>query len=190
MKRSGLVALAVALAAIAAALLYTTLAREAQYSRLMTDGEKALAADQPFVAIEAFSGAVGLKPRSMGAYLRRGEAYRRQNNMGMALRDLRTATDLDPTALKPLEELGDVNFALERFQRAAESYEAYLKLDDRSAIVLYKLALTRFRLRDPGEAVRRVTQAIRLNDRFGEAYYLLGACQAQLDQASAAAESM
>lgn len=190
MKRTGLVALAVALAAVAAALLYTTLAREAEYTRFMADGEKALAADQPFVAIEAFSGAIGLKPSSMGAYLRRGEAYRRRGDPVTALRDLRRATELDPSALKPLEELGDVNFALERFARAAESYDAYLELDDRSATVLYKLALTRFRLGDPAVAARKVAQAIRLNDRFGEAFYLLGVCQAQLGQTAAAVDAL
>ena len=190
MKRPGLVALGIAVAAIAAALLYTTIGREAEYGRVMAEGENALASDQPFLAIENFSVAIALKPGSMGGYLRRGEAYRRHGDLQTALRDLRKATQIDPTALKPLEELGDVNFALERFARAAESYDAYLALDDRSPRVLYKLALTRFRLSDPATAVKKLGQAVRLNDRFAEAFYLLGVCQRQLDQPAAAVASL
>ncbi len=190
MRRPGLVALGIALAAVAAALLYTTLAREAQFRRLMVEGENALASDQPFVAIEDFSGAIILKPGSMLAYLRRGEAYKRRGDLQTALRDLRRATELDPSATKPFEELGDVNFALERFARAAESYDSYLELDDRSATVLYKLALSRFRLRDPVTAARKLGQAVRLNDRFAEAFYLLGICQAQSGETSGAIDSM
>jgi tetratricopeptide (TPR) repeat protein len=190
MKRPGLVALGVALAAVAAALLYTTLAREAEYRRLILGGENALASDQPFVAIEDFSGAIVLKPGSMLAYLRRGEAYRRRGDLVTALRDLRTAAEKDPTAQKPVEELGDVNFALERYARAAESYDAYLELDDRSAPVLYKLALSRFRLGDPATAVKKLGQAVRLDDRFAQAFYLLGVCQGQLGQATEAVRSL
>ena len=82
----------------------------------------------------------------MLAYLKRGETYRRRGETGEALRDLRRAAELDPTATKPLELLGDLNASLERYARAQESYEAYLRLDDRSPRVLYKLALARYRL--------------------------------------------
>ncbi len=209
MKRTGLIALAVALAAVAAALLYTTLAREAEYRRLIADGENALASDQTFVAIEAFSGAIALKPDSMLAYLRRGEAYRRRggaDDLQTALRDLRTAVQIEPTALKPQEELGDVNFALERFARAAESYDAYLELDDRSSRVWYKLALSRLRLGDAAGAVpvfgrlparqaaaaaiAALRQAVALDARFAEAFYLLGVCQGQVGQSREAVTSL
>lgn len=192
MKRTGLITLGVAMAAVAAALLYTTLAREAAYRRLITEGETALASDQMFVAIEDFSGAIALKPDSMLGYLRRGEAYRRRGGADLqtALRDLRMAAQLDPTALKPQEELGDVNFSLERFARAAESYDAYLKLDDRSSTVWYKLALSRFRLSDAGGAIPALLQAVALNDRFAEAFYLLGVCQGQLGQSAEAVKSL
>src|SRR5512146_1466091 len=120
MRRTGFIVLGVALTALAAALLYTALAREAEYRRLIGEGDAALASDQMFVAVEAFSGAIALKPDSMLAYLKRGEAYRRRGvgDLPTALRDLRMAAQLDRTALKPQEELGDVNFALERFERA------------------------------------------------------------------------
>lgn len=190
MRRTVIIAVPVALFAVAVALLYTALSREAEYRRLIAEGESAMAADQTFVAVEAFSGAIVLKPEAMLAYLRRGEAYRKRAELPAALRDLRKASQLDPTAPRPLEEIGDVNLALERHARAAESYEAYLRLDDRSAPVFYKLALSRFRQSDPSRAVPALRQAIALNDRFAEAFYLLGVCQGQLNQHAEAVASL
>src|SRR5512142_670635 len=138
MRRTVFIAAGVALAATAVALLYTAVARETEYRRLVSEGQRALAADQTFMAVEAFSGAIALRPDSMLGYLKRGETYRRRGELAAALRDLRAAAALDRSAPKPLEEIGDVNFSLERYDRAAESYEAYLRLDDSSATVLYK----------------------------------------------------
>ncbi len=190
MRRSILIAVVVALIGGAAVLLYNTLTREAEYRRLIAQGEAALAADQTFVAVEAFSGAIVLKPESMLPHLRRGEAYRRRGELAAALRDLRTATRLDPASLKPLDLIGDVNFALERYGAAAESYAAYLQLDDQSAVVYYKLALSRFRQKDTQGAVTALRQAIVLKEKFPEAYYLLGLCHEQMGQLEEAMTSI
>ena len=62
-----------------------------------------------------------------------------------AERDLRRAWRLDPTATRPLEELGDVHFELRNYARAADRYADYIAIDDRSPRLLYKLALARYR---------------------------------------------
>ncbi|MGE5361765.1 MAG: tetratricopeptide repeat protein [Bacteroidales bacterium] len=180
MRRTVLFAVGVAVVATAAAFFYAALAREADYRRLIREGEAALAADQTFPAVEAFSGAIVLKPNSMLAYLRRGETYRRRGEYQAALRDLRRAGQLDPAAPQPLEESGDVNVALEKYARAAESYDAYLRLDDRSPSVFYKLALVRVRQDDPARAIPALRRALALNAKFAEALYVLGMCQGQL----------
>jgi tetratricopeptide (TPR) repeat protein len=197
MTRSVLIAVGVAAAAIAAVFLYLTLSREAEYRALVAEGDRALGADQTFPAIEAFTGAIVLKPDSMLAYLKRGEAYRRQGELSSALRDLRKAAELDPMAVKPLEGIGDINFSMDRYANAAESYEAYIRLDERSPKVLYKLALSRFRLgnrSDAGaqveQAVVRLKEAVALNDRSAEAFYLLGVCQGQLGRTAEAVEAL
>ena len=119
--------------------------REREYLRLIVQGDEALNRGETFLAIEAYSGAIALKRGSMLAFLKRGEAHHRRGNspeaMTAALRDLRTAAELDPGATRTLEKLGDVNFQMRRYANAAESYESYLRLDDRSATVFYKLAL-------------------------------------------------
>jgi tetratricopeptide (TPR) repeat protein len=165
---------------LAAVLARQAVERDREYQRFVRQGDEALSRGQTFVAIEAFSGAIALKPGSMLAYLKRGEAQHSRGDspetLAAALRDLRTASELDPGAARAHEELGDVNFQLHRYANAAESYEAYLRLDDRVAPVFYKLALA---ARADGHLTRAISalkNAARLAPPFPEAEYLLGLC--------------
>ena len=110
MKRLFL-ALAV-LAALAAAYVYVITKRENSHRELIRQGDAAMAAGDLSTAIEAFSGAITLKGDAMIGYLMRGDAYRRRDELEAALRDLRQAADLDPTAPKPRELLGDTPQAI------------------------------------------------------------------------------
>ena len=47
----------------------------------------------------------------MLGYLKRGQTYRRRGEFVAAIRDLRRASEIDPTATRPLEELGDAYLA-------------------------------------------------------------------------------
>ena len=161
---------------VAAGVAYKAASSDREYQRLIAAGEASLAAGQTSLAIEAFSGAIALSPDSMLAYLKRGETYRHEGDLRAALRDLRTANSLDPTATRPLEQLGDVFIALQRPDRAAERYAAYVQIDDRSPQVLYKLALAHYRAGHARDAIKPARQALALNNRFAEAHYLLGLC--------------
>ena len=173
MKRLLLVLLLLA-GSLAAAYGFFETRRERNYRHLIDKGEVALAAGNTSAAIEAFSGAVALKSDSMLGYLRRGEAYRRRRELDDALRDLLEASELDPTAPRPLELLGDVNASLLRYDRAAARYQAYLAIDDQSPRVLYKLGLVRYRAGQPGDGIAVLRKALTLNPRFAEAEYVLG----------------
>jgi len=178
-KRSIVVLAVLALVAVSAAVAYQAAARQQDYGAALIRGDNALRDDQTFGAIEAYSGAIALRPSSMLAYLRRGQTYQRRGDPGdldAAARDFRTAAALDPTATRPLEALGDVLYQRQRYARAAETYERYVRLDDRSARVTYKLALARFRDRDVDAALTALNEAVRLDDRMAEAHYLLGMC--------------
>jgi tetratricopeptide (TPR) repeat protein len=177
-KRSifALAVLALALAGGVAA--YQTVAQR-NYSAQLTRGDTALRDDQTFNAIEAYSGAIALRPESMLAYLRRGQTYLRRGDRGdleAAARDFRTAAALDPTATRPLEALGDALFQSQLYARAAAAYERYARLDDRSARVSYKLALSRYRDRDVNGAIAALKDTLRLDDHQADAQYLLGLC--------------
>ena len=168
--------------------------REQNYRQLIEQGEAALARDDTSAAAAAFSGAIAVKPESMLGYLKRGETYRRGHELDAALKDLRRACELDPLAPRPLEVLGDVhyamgrmervdvNLAVGRFRRAAELYQRYVRLDDRSSRVLYKLALAYQEAGQPSPAVDALRKAVALDDTFAEAHYLLGVCLRDLNK--------
>ena len=83
--------------------------QQREYRRLLAAGDEAVAQGQTLEAIEAFSGALTLKPESMIARLMRGETYRQRGEFASAVRDLGEAASLDPTAPRPLELLGDAH---------------------------------------------------------------------------------
>lgn len=170
---------------LAAGLVYglVVIRREASYWQYVERGDDALARDDSYAAIEALSVAIELKPGSMAAYLKRGEAYRRRNEFDAALRDLRQAADLDPLATYPRELLGDVQYARATthaqsapglFLRAAERYREFVELDDRSARGQYKLGLASYRAGQVQVAIAALREAIQLDPKFAEAHYTLG----------------
>jgi tetratricopeptide (TPR) repeat protein len=169
--------------------------RDTEYRRLIDQGDEALDRGQTLVAIEAYSDAIALNDGSMLAYLKRGEAHQRRGGapeaLTAALRDLRTAANLQPGATRTLEKLGDVNVQLRRYANAADNYEAYLRLDDHAAPIFYKLALAS---RGDGRLTRAISalqQAVTLNPSFHEAHYVMGLClkdREELAEARAAFE--
>jgi tetratricopeptide (TPR) repeat protein len=180
----------VAIAGVAGALAFGALANEREYDRLIDEGDSAVTAERPFQAIEAYSGAIARKPDSMLAHYKRGAVYQSQNELEAALRDFRSASDIDPSSLRAIESLGDVNVALGRHERAVERYEAFLALDDGNARILYKLGLARYRVGRARDAVKPLQQAMSLEPGIGEAYYVLGLVQRDLNQLPAARKSL
>ena len=190
MRRTILAVVIVAIAGAAGALAFGALANEREFDRLIAEGDVSVVADRPFQAIEAYSGAIALKPDSMLAHFKRGSVYQSQNELEAALRDFRSAADIDPSSLRAVESLGDVNVALGRHQRAIERYEAFNLLDDRNARVLYKLGLARYRSGRAKDAMPALQQALSIDPAMGEAHYVLGLVQRDLDQMPAARKSL
>jgi tetratricopeptide (TPR) repeat protein len=185
MKRSVILGVAAVAIVAAAVLVWVDARREREFRRLIAVGDAALAAGQTFDAIEAFSGALTLKPESMLASLKRGDTYRRRGEYSAALRDLGQAASLDPAAPRPIELLGDVQTALGQYAAAAAEYQRYLALDDRAPTVLYKLALAHYRSGVPERAVDPLRRAVAIDDRFPEAHYLLGLCLREANRTQA-----
>ena len=182
--------LAAAGAAAATATAYGAYARDRDYTRMVAAGDLA-AADQPFEALEAYSGAIALRPESMLAHLKRGRMYRERGELEAAARDLRRAAAIDPTATLPLELLGDTYLSMARHDRAVERYEAYLALDDRAPRVWYKLGLARYRNGETAAAIPALERAIGLDSSVADSHFVLGLClreQGDLPRARAALE--
>ena len=176
MKKTIAVVGILAAVVVAVALAVQIASRQRDYRAFLLRGDGALRNDETFDAIEAYSGAIALRPDSMLAYLRRGESYRRRGELEAAARDLLKASTLDRSAPRPLEELGDVMYQLQRHDRAIEAYLAASRLDDRTARLAYKLALARYRYQDLDGSLTALEQAIRLDERMADAYYLQGMC--------------
>jgi tetratricopeptide (TPR) repeat protein len=189
------------LAALLVAVLYgiAVTRRDAEYRILIERGDAALARDDSFAAIDAFTLAQNLKSDSMAAYLKRGEAYRRRNELDAAQRDLKRATQLDPVAPLPHELLGDVyygialadpDFGSARFLPAVAQYSESARLDDASSRVQYKLGLALYQAGQLANARPALRRAITLNGRFAEAHYLLGVCLRASQQPREAIEAL
>lgn len=190
MKRTAAILALLGLAVVWAALSYQgAMARERDYRELLRSGDTALHKDQTLGAIEAYSNAIYLRPDSMLAHLRRGEAYHRRGDLEAAARDFRNAADIDPSATRPLEALGDVRYKQERFRSAAETFERRLRLDDRSPGVTRKLALAHYRDGNLEAAIAALGQVAKLGDRLPDDFYLLGICLREKQQLRQASEA-
>ena len=176
MKRSVVLGTALTALVTAATVVWMEVRQEREFRRLIAAGDSALAGDRPSEAIEAFSGALAFKPRSMLAHLKRADTYRRRggHELAAALRDARQANALDPTAPQPLELLGDVTAAMGRYEEAVDHYDRCLQLDDHAPRVLYKLALADVRRGRPRDAFEPLRKALAFDDRFAEGHYLMG----------------
>jgi tetratricopeptide (TPR) repeat protein len=185
-KRTLIVMALLAVTAVAAAVLYQSAAQERDYRSLIARGDAALADNRTVEAVEDYSGAIALRSDSMLAHLRRGEAYLQRGDLEGAARDFRMAAWLDPTALRPLEQWGDVLYRQRRYRRAAEAYESRLRLDDRSALIRYRLGLSYYRDGRLDAAITSLAQASALDDTLADAYYLLGVCLKEKGQRTGA----
>jgi tetratricopeptide (TPR) repeat protein len=190
LKRTFAAMLALALTAAGAAMAYQSVARQRDYRALLARGDAALREDQMFSAIEAYSGAIALRPDSMLAHLRLGETYQRRGDIEEAAREFRRAAGLDPAATRPIEELGDAEYERQRYGLAIEAYQRSVQLDDRSARVSYKLALAQYRDGRIDAALASLGQVVRLDGRMADAYYLQGICLREKRQMPAAVKAL
>jgi tetratricopeptide (TPR) repeat protein len=160
--------------AAAGAIALQQVQKDREYRSLLSTGEQRLAAHDTSAAIEAFSGALALRPESMVSHFRRGAAYRAQGQREDAIRDLREAIRLAPDATAPFVALGDLYDAESDWIRAAEAYgEAATRLKDQDPALLYKLALAHYRAGAPALAIAPLQRAVARDDSMGEAHYLL-----------------
>ena len=161
--------------AVAGVVAIARLNQHQQYRGFLAAGDAALADGQPYLAVEAFSGALALRGDSMVAHYRRGEAYAALGQRIQAERDLRQAIQLAPDAPEPLEALGRLFDRQGRSGVAADWYEqATARLHDSDPRLLYALALARYRSGALPQAHDAARRAVAAGDSLAETHYLLG----------------
>ena len=175
-SRASLLALLGLLATVVAllAIVIQVIDRDRQYRTFLAEGDRALAAGNAFTAVESYTGALALRPDSVAAHIRRGQAYRDQRRTEEAMRDWSDAARLADRSTQPLELLGDLASSLGEDAKAASYYERCILLDPQDATRQYKLGLARYRAGSPASAIDPLRRAVALNDNFSEAHYLLG----------------
>jgi tetratricopeptide (TPR) repeat protein len=177
--------------AIVGAAIFQHISGERHYRRLLADGERALRGGNSYAAIEAFSGALAFRPDSMVAHYRRAEAYRAQDRDDEALRDLRDAVRLAPDAPQPLIALGELYDRRDDPAQSAIWYaQAAEQLRDESPVLLYQLALARYRAGSPAAAKDPLRRIVARNDSIAEAHYLLGLVYRDTQDVDAAINSL
>jgi tetratricopeptide (TPR) repeat protein len=182
------VVIALGLAVLASWAVVRSIESQRQYRQLLATGERALADGDSYAAIEAFSGALALRPDSMAAYYRRGEAYRAQNRTDEALTNFREANRRAPDASEPLIALGDLFDAQNDPAQAAVWYGlAAERLGDADPMLLYRLALARYKSGAAATALAPLERLLAKQDAFGEAHYLLGLARRDTGQPPEAA---
>jgi tetratricopeptide (TPR) repeat protein len=165
---------ALALLVAAGVVAVQRLDQDRRYRQILAEGEHALADGQTYQAIELFSGALALRPRSMVAYYRRGEAYAEERLYDKAVSDLREAARLSPTAPQPLEALGRIHEERGEPAQAAEWYrQAVARVNEADPALLYALALALYRSGAPAAAREPLQLALARHDT-AEGHYLLG----------------
>ena len=117
---------------------------------------------------------MALRPESMVAHLRRGDAYRRQGRDAAAARDLNEAVRLSPpTSTAALLALGAFDDARGDAAAAAADYARAVAIDNSDPAMLYRLALARYRTGAAATAIEPLHEALALREAFPEAHYLL-----------------
>jgi tetratricopeptide (TPR) repeat protein len=176
MKRSVVASVAASALVLASTLVWLDASREREYRRLLAVGDTAAQQGQTFEAVEAYTGALTLKPDSFSARLKRGDLYRRRGEYSSAVRDLSEAVGAAPSSPVALERLGDAHAALGQPEVAATDYQASLRFDDQAPRVAYKLGLVNFQAGRFPEAIDALGRAAALDPRLAEAHYLIALC--------------
>ncbi len=175
MRRSVVLLVAVASLVGTAAFVWMGVRQEREFRRLIAVGDAALSRRQSSEAIEAFSGALALKRDSMLAHLKRGETYRRRGELTAALRDLREAARLDPTAPAAARAARGRLSGDGALRRGGGRVSTLPGARRPRPAVLYKLALAHYRQGKPADSIDPLRRALAMDERLTEAHYLLGA---------------
>lgn len=177
--------------AVAGVVVIQRLDQDRRYRDLLAEGDRAAASGHTYAAIEAYSGALAIRPDSMVAHYRRGEAYLAERQEAQAARDLREARRLAPDAPEPLESLGRLHDGRGEYAIAADWYaQASERLRDADARLLYSLALARYRAGALPAARDAARLAVERDDSLAEAHYLLGVISRDLQQSREAIASL
>ena len=112
-------------------------------------------------------------PQDAGRYAARA-AYHLRGETGAAIDDLALALQADSTRIEDRQTLGALRFEVRDFEGAVREWESVLRIAPNFPPALLALATVDLLLRSYEPALARINDALRVDDRLDEAYFLKG----------------
>ncbi len=125
-------------------------------------------------SLAGFNDQVVERPNATAPYLARGEFHLRNGDAGAAIDDYERAIKLDSSLVDVRHALGLMRFDVRDFEGAVREWNGVLSTDPRHIPSLLSLAKVDLLLRSYDPALKRINDALRLDDRLDEAYFLKG----------------
>jgi len=113
-------------------------------------------------------------PNVPAPYIARGEYHLRKGDAGAAIDDYARAIMLDSSLVDVRHDLGLMRFDVRDFEGAVREWEGVLSTDPEHIPSILSLAKVDLLLRSYDPALKRINDALRLDDRLEEAYFLKG----------------
>ena len=124
--------------------------------------------------IESLNDRIVAKPNDPNLYVKRAMAYRDRKMMQLAIRDAQRALAIDSTVSYFHTVLGELEFQSGQLRDARLSLEKAVKYDDTNTDALLKLAETNFLLRRYDQALIYTNDALRIDDKLAQGYFIKG----------------
>lgn len=131
-------------------------------------------------AIEDYSKAIALSPKSPSAYHNRGNAYFRSGDYLRASEDYSKVIALDPKLATAYCSLGNAHFLLGENKRALEDYSKSIELEPKDASTHLCRGQANDQLGNYNQSIEDYSKAIELDPKHGVAHYKRGIAFAKL----------
>lgn len=140
-------------------------------------------------SLDWFNDQVTMDPRSPLPYLDRAGFQLRNGRTGEAIADYGRVMTLDSTRLDDRHRLGELRFGIQDFEGAVREWKGVLLTDPGHVPSLLSLARVDLLLRSYDPALKRINEALRVDSRLDEAYFLKGRLYLETGDTAKAASS-
>lgn len=139
--------------------------------------------------IESLNERIVAKPNDPNLYVKRAMAYRDRKMMQLAIRDAQRALAIDSTVSYFHAVLGELEFQSGQLRDARLSLEKAVKYDETNTEALLKLSETNYLLRRYDEALVYTNDALRIDDKLAQGYFIKGFIYKELGDTTLAKSS-
>ncbi len=139
--------------------------------------------------IENLTARIISNPNDPNLYVKRATAYRDKKMMNLAIRDAERALAIDSTVSYFHTVLGELEFQNGQLRDARLSLEKAVEFDETNTDAYLKLAETNFLLRRYDEALINTNNALRVDDKLAQGYFIKGFIYKELGDTTLAKSS-